>query len=267
MTPSNHVAVRDELVRLANQTGHLLMEIFSEGSLTIEFKGDKTPVTDADLKAQQLILQELSRLFPEIPVVSEELDVQKNSSAISDLFFIVDPLDSTKNFATGVPFFDVSIALVKEGSSVVGVVHDPAHQMTYSAVRGLGAWRNGLPIRTRPCEGLADADLDVNATGLPPDQYRRVALKVVPSAKKVRYFGSAVIEGCWVASGILDGILNHHLSAWDLAAVTLIVEEAGGCWGDLDGKPYKFNSLQKRPFIATGDRRLMDQVLGLIAGD
>lgn len=66
---------------------------------------------------------------------------------------------------------------------------------------------------------------------------------------------------------MIDGIVNHDLSAWDLAAVTLIVEEAGGCWGDLDGKPYRFDALQKRPFIAVGDPRLMNEVLRLIAGD
>ena len=66
---------------------------------------------------------------------------------------------------------------------------------------------------------------------------------------------------------MLDGIINHSLAAWDLAAVTLIVEEAGGCWGDLDGKPYTFDTLQKRPFIAAGDRRLMTEVLGLVAGE
>jgi 3'(2'),5'-bisphosphate nucleotidase len=255
------------LIKIANSAGDLLMELFGSDSLVVESKSDNSPVTQADLQAQKLILAELARQFPGIPVASEELSVEENTSAMVGCFFIVDPLDSTKNFATGIPFFDVSIALVKDGVPMVGVVRDPVHDTTYSAVRGAGAWRNGNTIRVRPCSQLSEADLNINVTRLPNDQYRRAALKIVPAAKKVRYFGSAVIEGCWVASGMIDGILNHRLSAWDLAAVTLIVEEAGGCWGDLDGRPYRLDSLQKKPFFAVGDQRLMKEVVRLISND
>jgi fructose-1,6-bisphosphatase/inositol monophosphatase family enzyme len=144
------------------------MELFGRDSLHVEYKDDKSPVTEADLKTQQFLLDELTRLFPAIPVVSEERTLSENRAAMADLFFIVDPLDSTKNFASGIPFFDVSIALVKDGVSVIGVVHDPVHRTTYAGVRGIGAWRNGQPIHTRQCNQLADADLDMNVTRLPP---------------------------------------------------------------------------------------------------
>lgn len=258
---------KDVLIKIANEAGNLLMQFFGSTSLTIEYKKDNSPVTQADFQSQNLIIAALSQQFPDIPIVSEELSTQENKSAMGECFFIVDPLDSTKNFALDIPFFDVSIAFVKNGIPLVGVVRDPAHNVTYSAVKGLGAWRNGNRIHVRPCAGLVDANLDVNIARLPNDQYRRAALKIVPVAKKVRYFGSAVIEGCWVASGMIDGILNHRLSAWDLAAVTLIIQEAGGCWGDLDGQPYLFNSLQKRPFFAAGDTRLMKEVVELISHD
>lgn len=259
--------IQTALTTIAYKTGGLLMQLFGSAALTVETKSDNSPVTQADFQAQDFILAQLSSQFPEIPIASEELTVQENTSAMRDRFFIIDPLDGTKNFAAGIPFFDVSIALVNDGMPVVGVIRDPAHEVTYSAVRGLGAWRNGKRMRVRACSKLADADLNVNVTRLPAEQYRRAALKVVPAAKKVRYFGNAAIEGCWVASGMIDGILNHRLSAWDLAAVTLIVEEAGGLWGDLLGQPYRLDSLQKRPFFAVGDSRLMNEVVGLITDD
>lgn len=267
MNQSDLEKTKSALVKIASATGDLLMRLFGSTSLAIKSKSDNSPVTQADLQAQDFILAELSSQFPGIPVASEELSVQENTSAMVDCFFIVDPLDSTKNFATGIPFFDVSIALINNGTPVVGVVRDPAHNVTYSGAHGLGAWRNGDRMRVRPCSRLADADLNVNVARLPSDQYQRAALKIVPMAKKVRYFGSAVIEGCWVASGMIDGILNHRLSAWDLASVTLIIQEAGGFWGDLDGQPYRLDSLQKRPFLAVGDLRLMKEVVELISHD
>lgn len=255
---------KNVLAAVAEDAGALLMKYFCSDDLTIKIKNDSSPVTQADLISQKYILAQLSHKYPGIPIASEELTARQNMSAMSECFFIVDPLDSTKNFIAGIPFFDVSIALVKEGIPVVGVVRDPIHKMTYSAVRGLGASRNNHAIRVRPCSKLSDADLNINAIHLPSDQYRRTALNIAPLAKKVRYFGSAVIEGCWVASGMIDGILNHSLSAWDLAAVTLIIEEAGGCWGDLDGRSYRLDTLQKRPFFAVGDSRLMKEVMELM---
>lgn len=256
--------IREKVADIARRTGDLLLTLFGQESLKVTFKADSSPVTQADMLAQDLILTELSRHFPGIPIVSEELGVGANTLALGDVFFLVDPLDSTKNFTTRIPFFDVSIALVQDGRPVVGVIRDPVHKTTYSAVHSRGAWEEGSPIRVRPCPGLADADLDVNVTRLSPEQYRRVALKVVPKAKKVRYFGSAVIEACWVASGRLDGILNHPMATWDIAAATLIVEESGGIWGDVSGSPYRLDSLNKRAFFAVGDPRVMKEVVRLI---
>jgi len=240
------------------------MDIYASRDFAVTTKEDGSPVTGADIRAQELILSSLLTHFPNIPIVSEELGDSLNLEAMHDRFFIVDPLDSTKNFITGIPFFDVSIALVHQGRSVVGVVHDPVHQITYSAARGAGALRNTTPIRVRSCSSLSVADLDINATKLANNHYRTVALEIAPRAKKVRYFGSAVLETCWIAAGALDGMLNHKLSVWDIAAVSLVLEEAGGHWGDLDGAPYRLDTIDRRPFLACGDRKLFEEIAALL---
>lgn len=256
--------MRSALTRIAVDAGELLERMYMRKDFTITMKEDGSPVTSADLQAQDIIMSALAVDFPGVPVVSEERGETLNREAMKDYFFILDPLDSTKNFITGIPFFDVSIAFVHQGQSLVGVVRDPIHEVTYGAARGHGALRNGSRIAVRPCHGLSVADFDINATALPTETYATVALHIAPHAKKVRYFGSAVLETCWVASGTLDGVLNHKLSSWDLAAVSLVLEEAGGYWGDLSGSPYRFDSIEKRPFLACGDRRLFDEITSLL---
>jgi myo-inositol-1(or 4)-monophosphatase len=256
--------IQSVLHSLAVDTGRLLLDFYSRGDFAVEAKADHSPVTTADVRAQELILSRLEKCFPHIPIVSEELADGANRAAMGEEFFIVDPLDCTKNFITGIPFFDVSLALIHQGVSVVGVVHDPAHDITYSAYRGGGATKNAKPVRVRPCASLREADLDINTTKLPTESYRRVVLDIMPRAKKVRYFGGAVLETCWIAAGALDGMLNHHLSTWDIAATTLILEEAGGMWGDLAGIAYRMDTAERRPLLACGDRRLFSEIISVL---
>lgn len=264
MTIHDFVRIRSLLCSVAVDAGRLLLDIYSREDFTVKTKSDNSPVTTADIRAQELIVPFLAKHFPNVPIVSEELSERANLAAMGKHFFIVDPLDSTKNFVTGIPFFDVSLALVHEGLPVVGVVYDPVHGITYSAYRGGGALKNATPMRVRSCTSLADADLDINATKLRGEHYRRVVLNIAPRAKKVRYFGSAVLETCWIAAGALDAMLNHRLSSWDVAAATLILEEAGGVWGDLDGTPYRMDTLERRPFLACGEQRLFSEIISLL---
>lgn len=257
-------AIRTSLIEVADRAGDLIMQLFHSDDFSVKLKADNSPVTDADLRANDFITRELSSRFPDLPIASEEQTQSENKSAMRSAFIIVDPLDSTKNFATGIPFFDVTIALISDGAPLVGVIRDPVHRATYSAVRGGGAWRGQHKMLVRSCSSLEDADLDLNVTRLPRELYQRFALNVAPKAKKVRYFGSAVLEACWVADGIIDGVINHDLSAWDIAAVTLVLDEAGGVWGDLRGDRYRLDSLKKQPFFAVGDRRLMNEILEIV---
>lgn len=262
MTMKDLMNIQDKLKYIALKTGEIIESYFFNKNFCISFKDDNSPVTDVDLAAQNYILEELAKAFPNFPIVSEELSKKENQAALSKQFFIVDPLDSTKNFATGIPIFDVSIALVYQGKPVVGVIRDPIHKITYSAIRGNGAKANENPIHVRQCRNIKDADLDLNIVRLPDKFYKPITLDIAREAKKVRYFGSAVIEICWIASGIIDAMINHDLSTWDLAACTLILEEAGGYWCDLEGVHFiSFDTLEKRSIIAVGDIQLSKNIL------
>jgi myo-inositol-1(or 4)-monophosphatase len=253
--------IETTLINIAVKTGEIIESRFADKAFSVQYKGDNSPVTDIDILAQQSILSQLTSHFPGVPVVSEEQSKETNEASISDHFFIVDPLDSTKNFVAGIPIFDVSIALVESGKPIVSVIRDPIHKVTYSAIHALGSKANGLEIRTKPCLSIASADIDLNVTRLPDNLYMPLVLKVARKAKKVRYFGSAVIEICWIACGRLDAMINHDLSIWDLAACTLVLEEAGGFSCDLDGNQLRFDILTKRPILATGDRHLARLIL------
>lgn len=265
MTTVKLQEVQGELEEVVTGAGQVLLDYFDRPDLRVSRKSDKSPITEADIASQTYILRELTNRFPDIPVASEEFEPSRNKNAMIGSFFIIDPLDSTKNFASGIPIFDVSIALVTEGRSQVGAISDPIHHTIYSAVRDLGAFRNKERISVRECPSLKEADFDVNVVNFSKEQYYRVMEDIVPHAKKVRYFGSAVLETCWISTGVLDGMLNHNMSAWDIAAVSLILEEAGGVWGDLKGNPYRCDSLEKRPFLATGDRRLFNEIISLLS--
>ena len=212
MTSNDLQRIQSLLCSVAADAGKFILDIYSKGTFVVRKKTDNSPVTAADIGSQELILSFLEKHFPDIPIVSEELADSANKIATRELFFLVDPLDSTKNFVTGIPFFNISLALVHKGLTIVGVIRDPVHEITYGAYRGGGATKNATPIHVRPCASLTDADLDVNATKLQEEPYRRIAFEIMPTAKKVRYFGSAVLETCWIAGGALDAVSYTHLT-------------------------------------------------------
>ncbi|ODS32286.1 MAG: inositol-1-monophosphatase [Candidatus Scalindua rubra] len=258
------VEIKKILENIASESGNILERHFYNKNLEVTIKSDKSPVTNADIESQEYIVKELNKYFPGVPIVSEEQSFKTNSLAISKEFFLIDPLDSTKNFATGIPIFDVSIAYVSKFSPRVGIVRDPINKTTYSSIESHGAYANEKRINVRQCQNLQDADLDLNIPKLPDDQFKIIALELSREAKKVRYFGCAVLEICWISCGIIDAIINHRLSIWDVAACTLILKEAGGFAYDLSGNEYTYDTLDKRPILAVGDKRISDYILNAL---
>jgi len=261
MTTKDLFEIKKILEDIAVESGKILEKYFYNKNIEVTIKSDKSPVTNADIDSQEFIIAELNKYFPGVPIVSEEQSFKTNSSAISKEFFLIDPLDSTKNFATGIPIFDVSIAFVSQFKPLVGIVRDPINKTTYSSVENHGAYANERQINVRQCRNLQEADLDLNIPKLPDEQFNILALELAREAKKVRYFGCAVIEICWISCGIIDAIINHRLSIWDVAACTLILKEAGGFACDLNGNEYTYDTLDKRPILAVGDKRISDYIL------
>jgi len=227
----------------------------------VTLKGAIDPVTESDLKAQQLILALIFKAFPDHGILAEEKMGEggleggqgtsfpvppPKTSTPSPYRWIIDPLDGTVNFAHGFPMFCVSIALEAEGNLEYGVVYDPLRDELFEGRKGQGATLNGNPIRVSRTDRLDRALL---ATGFPYDIRERLPGtlarlgRMLGLAQGVRRAGSAALDMCYVACGRLDGFWEEHLKPWDTAAGLLIITEAGGRITTFSGGPYDIYSL------------------------
>ena len=189
-------------------------------------------VTDTDRASEAAILTRLGADFPNASMLTEETGAHGGSS---DERFVIDPIDGTTNFAHGYPLFCISIAYERAGELVAGVIHAPALGETFVAERGAGARFNGDPMRVSSIGRLGDA---LTCTGFHPADFERNApyfRAVSDRAQAVRRDGSAALDLAYVACGRFDGFWEWDLHAWDVAAGSLLVREAGGTVTAIDG--------------------------------
>jgi myo-inositol-1(or 4)-monophosphatase len=205
----------------------------------IRLKGDADIVTLVDLECEALIRRRIHESFRQDRLVAEEGGASGPEAAGTPTWHI-DPLDGTINYAHGHPMFSVSIALVVEAEIVLGVVHAPVLGITWTARRGGGARRNGVPVRVSTTASLSDA---LCASGFPhnrrthSDDNTAEWSAMVKRSQENRRCGSAAIDLAFVADGTYDGYWEKRLNSWDLAAGVLLVREAGGRVEDIDGRP------------------------------
>ena len=193
---------------------------------------EKSPanlVTEVDIQSEKFIIEVLTENHPEIGLLTEEQDISEVSSLPER--WIIDPLDGTTNFAHGYPMFGVSIALERNNIIELGVVYVPILDELFTAQRGKGAHLNGNSIRVSKVDKINNSFL---ASGFPYDAWTNKDnnsqewANIIKTVVSSRCDGSAAIDLCYVAAGILDGYWELDLEAWDMAAGSLIVEEAGG---------------------------------------
>ena len=228
-------------------------------------KQDGTVVTAADLAAQHALVRRL-RALEAAPVVAEEMPSHEQLAAFesSPCIWCIDPLDGTKNFSEGVPFFAVSVALVQDSRPLFGVVYDPIADEAFHAVRGAGAWLNGEALRV-PGTGpaLADAVADVSLPG--GTHGLRTALKKrKPYARRVTR-GSSALSWCHLAAARTDVMLHSGQKLWDYAAGALVLAEAGGHLAAVEQEDFWAASLWKRSVVAARTRPLLDEWRAWIA--
>jgi myo-inositol-1(or 4)-monophosphatase len=248
-------------VRLAVKAGELLRSAYGQ-ALAIKHKGSIDLVTDADLRAEALLLGEIQHAFPGDGFLAEEAGSQPGDGWV----WYVDPLDGTTNFVHHFPVFSVSIAASLGDHAQLGVVYDPLRGELFQAFNSGGAWLNDKPIGVSPVDKLGDSLL---ATGFPYDirqnqdnnlnSFAAVTLR----AQGIRSTGSAALDLAYVACGRLDGYWELRLSAWDWAAGMLLVTEAGGRATCLDGSPDV--SGEPAGLVATNGR-IHNQLLATISG-
>ncbi|TFE26909.1 inositol monophosphatase family protein [Cohnella luojiensis] len=206
-------------------------------------------VTEVDKGAERMIRNLILTHFPTHSFLGEEgVEPGPEASAKalqemseSEYLWIVDPIDGTTNYVHGFPFYSVSIALAHQGKVIVGVVYDPSRDELFVAERGKGAYVHGRRMQVAKENALNKSLL---ATGFPADQH--VALPanmksiqaLAPKVRNLRVAGSAALHLAYVAAGRLSGFWEYNLSAWDIAAGSLLVEEAGGRMSDVAGQPF-----------------------------
>lgn len=219
--------MREIAVQAAEAGGKVLLEMFGN-SLEIRHKGAVDLVTNADHAAEKVIVEHLRGVFPRHDILAEEGDYGPRQS---DYRWIIDPLDGTTNFAHGLPWWAVSIALEVHGEIVLGVVFNPRLQEMFVAEKGQGAYLNELPVRVSATGCLEQALL---ATGFPYDRKSSDInnydhfVNFQQEAQACRRPGVASLDLAYTACGRFDGYWEMKLKPWDLAAGQLIVSEAGG---------------------------------------
>ena len=230
---------------IAREAGELILKYFNDGTgVSFERKSDRSPVTQADLEAQAFIDERLYQYVPDIPVFGEELSKEQIKKRMGgkdhDTYWIVDPLDGTHNFATGIDIFCVSIGLVHKGVPVLGVIYDPVRKEMFSARRGEGAFLNGMAITTNGVKDYPDYIFFVQMRRLNPRLRAYVSEFLSDNIYRIREIGSTALKLAWIACGKCDANIQDQINFWDSTAGILIAQEAGGICTDFIGNPIEF---------------------------
>jgi len=228
-------------VRAARRAGDIIVRAIPRlEAIEIQSKGRNDFVTEVDRAAEADIIETIRRLHPDHAFLAEESGASSNQS---DVVWIIDPLDGTTNFMHGNPVFAVSIAAQVKGRIEHAVVFDPMRQELFTASRGDGAQVDGRRVRVSKQITLEGSLI---ATGFPfrsdspwIDEYLAMLKTVMTRAAGLRRPGAAALDLAYVAAGRVDGFWELGLKPWDTAAGTLLITEAGGRVGTINGDEYK----------------------------
>lgn len=228
--------------------------------VALHHKDDGTLCTDADLAAQEALTRKLQAIL-NVPVIGEEMSEKEQTAhwaAGANGVWCIDPIDGTTNFVRGLPYFAISVALIREGRSTLGVVHDPVAKETFAAELGRGAFLNGTRLAGRnTAKDMADALANVDMKRLGPKLATQLALK--PPYCSQRNFGASTLDWCYTAAGRYDLYLHGGQKMWDYAAGSLVLQEAGGSACTLEQDDFAQGDIWNRSVVASLDPVLFQQ--------
>ena len=251
-------------LRAARKAGDLIVRASDDmDRVGYQAKAAADFVTEVDIAAEQEILYQLGKAYPEHRFLCEESGVSGNEG--SDYTWVIDPLDGTSNFLRGIPHYAISIACLHRGKIEHAVVYDPVRREEFIASRGRGAQLNGHRIRVGSRHELTDSLI---GTGVPflghcdehLDWYTQALAAITSRSMGVRRAGAASLDLAYVAAGRLDGFWEMGLNQWDIAAGALLVREAGGLITDLGGGEGWYDSGN----IVCANSKLMRQILPVV---
>lgn len=230
-------ALMQVMTTAVRKAGRRMARDFGEvENLQVSKKGPADFVTVADERSEKILFEELSAARPGYGFLMEEGGTVEGTDRSHR--WIIDPLDGTLNFMHAQPHFAISVALEREGELVAGVVFNPVTDELYHAEKGRGAYVNDRRLRVSERSFFQEA---VIGTGMPffgkkgHAQFLKELHQIMPMTAGIRRNGAASLDLAWVAAGKLDGFWERNLSAWDVAAGIVLVREAGGFAGSIDG--------------------------------
>jgi 3'(2'), 5'-bisphosphate nucleotidase len=249
----------EQLCELTREAGKRIMR-FYDGEVAVTWKTDASPLTAADQASHDFLVNSLQSLMPEATVISEESQEAINGSVEGGrMFWLVDPLDGTKEFLKGTNEFTVNVALMEAGSPVLGIVHAPALSLTYYGGRNFGSWRQ---VDDEPTTRISTRRADSSELAVVASKDHAGPLVSAMLARLTRpqlqSMGSS-LKFCLVAEGKADIYLRDlPTMEWDTAAAQSIVEAAGGGVYSLDGETLRYGKpgLKNPAIMTVGDTRL-----------
>jgi histidinol-phosphatase len=240
---------------VTRRAGQLALRYF-DGSLTVEWKADQSPVTVADREAETLLRTTLHEAFPHDGFLGEEYG---DTPGTSGFRWVIDPIDGTRNFVRGVPVWATLVGLEYRDEQIAGIIEAPALHQSYRALRGDGAYRGDKRIRVSDIAKLSEAVMFYSSLSwFTKAGHQDTFIHLCGQTYQQRGFGD-FYGHLLVAQGSGEMMVEHGVHAWDVAAIKPLIEEAGGRFSDWSGTP-----TIHRPDVLISNGKLHDQVLHIL---
>lgn len=246
--------LQDAAIEFARAGGKSTLNYFKK-SFDLEFKSDDTPVTNADRNAEKVIREMINSYYPDHGIIGEEFGTENEDS---DVVWVLDPIDGTKSFIHGIPFYTTLIGILVKGQPEVGVIYAPALDEMVAAATNFGCTLNGSDIEVRECKELSKATfLTTDVTTYKEHGFQKPLESLLESTRIHRTWGDAYGH-MMVAAGRADIMIDPILSIWDAAALLPVISEAGGSFTDVHGE----NTIETGNAIST-NKTLAKQIIPL----
>lgn len=251
----------NKIIKAAEAGGEAAKKYFGK---SLEIIGKSMPAdfkTKADLESEKSILKILSREFPKFNIISEEAgEINKNS----EYTFIIDPLDGTNNFVLGIPYFSISIGLMKGEESIFGAIYNPILKNMYFAEKRKGAFQNGKRIFVNKEQDIKNSSISLVVSYSDQDEYEGDINTGLyrKKAKRVLLNWSVVLDFCLLALGKIEGIIVHSIPLHDFVAGKLIAKEAGALVTDFSGNKEKND--KNNIFLASNGTKIHGEILEVL---
>lgn len=228
-----------EVEKVIVKAGEILLSYFRKDMERVNKADQQGFVTEADFAAENFLMDRLSKILPESRIYAEESG-SHNSESKSQYCWVIDPLDGTTNFAYGIPYFSISIALTYNNKPILAVVYDPITKESFKAFSNGGTYLNGQKVQVSHIEKLDQAFLLLSVPYVKDrdyDKLLKISHIIDQKSYVTRQLGSVVLDAAYVACGRVEGYYFNNLAWWDLAAGMLLIQEAGGLVTEFNGDP------------------------------